>query len=92
MAGAESQLRSLGWTEKCLAFIDFLGFKNLVDEVERDAAMARALVENLRAPYQLARHLAPFFDRPGIDVRPKIRSFSDLIVFSAETPLWVADL
>lgn len=92
MADAESQLRSLGWTEQCLAFIDFLGFKNLVDEAEQNANMARALVENLRAPYQLARHLAPHFDRPGIDDKPKIRSFSDLIVISAETPLWVADL
>ena len=74
MADAGSQLRSLGWMERCLAFIDFLGFKNLVGEVERDANMARALVENLRAPYQLARHLAPYFDRPGIDDRPRIRS------------------
>jgi hypothetical protein len=88
MATISRELGKLGFEERCVAFMDFLGFRKLVEEVERDASRAERLLRDLRAPRELYDHLAPHFSRPG-EAPFRITAFSDSIVISASHPYLV---
>jgi hypothetical protein len=85
MTPLSDELRKLGFEERCVAFLDFLGFKKIVEEVEADAARAARLLADLQAPHELYQHLAPHFGRPG-EAPLRITSFSDSIVISSSHP------
>lgn len=89
MVGKVERIEELGFVKRWVAFLDFLGFRELVAEIEKDPQKAEALLENLRSPRQIYDHLAPHFTQLGKHGALRITGFSDSIVISAGHPYLV---
>ena len=85
------ELEALGFIQRCVAFLDFLGFRKLVEQIEGDPQRASALLKDLRAPRELYEHLSPHFCRPREEPL-RITAFSDSIVVSSSHPYLVTHL
>ena len=78
MLRLKNDMKQVGYTPKYTAFIDILGFTDLVKKTEKD----KTLFENVLKALRYSRNI-PIFKKGGVSFGIRKTIFSDCIVISA---------